>query len=157
MASGAQIETFCDGSARKADVDRLILLLYFRGRRRRGKLALKHREIRARQIAYRKVSEIPVAPASDIIAGDGLLRNGLAGPQRREADGMRRMLVDDGRHRTIVDDIDPAAQERKALCREVRHLRRFRQPRREPRLDRVTIGGCYIERLRRQQTPDMAG
>ena len=110
MASGSQNETFCGRSGRKTDIDRLILLLYFRGRRCRGKLALKHREIRARQIAYRNVSEIPVAPASDIIASDRLLRNGLAGPQRREADGMRRMLVDDGRHRAVVDDIDPAAE-----------------------------------------------
>src|SRR3984957_4662295 len=88
-----------------------ILLLYFASRCCRGKLALKHRQIGAGQITYGDIGEIPVAPASDIIAGDRLLRNGLAGPQCGEADGMCRMLVDDGSPRTIVDKIDPARQQ----------------------------------------------
>ena len=118
---------------------------------------LKYDEVRARQIAYCHVGEIAVTPASDVVAGNHLIGHGLAGPERREAHRVRGMLVHDRRHRTVTDHIDPAAEQHKALLSEVRHLGRFRQFRGEPRLDRVTVGGRDIERLRRQQAPNMTG
>ena len=98
-------------------------LFDFRSRRRYGKCPLECFEVPARQIGYRDVCEIRVAPASNIIPGDCLLGHGLASSQRREANGMRRMLVDDRCHRTVADNIDAATEQGEALRGEVRHPR----------------------------------
>ena len=86
-------------------------LFDFRSRRRYGKCLLECFEVPARQIGYRDVCEIRVAPASSIIPGDRLVGHLLAGSQRREAHGMRRMLVDDRRYRTVADHIDAATEQ----------------------------------------------
>ena len=69
----------------------------------------------------------------------------------RQTDLQHFELFIDGRHVKPSSgeyslDIDPATEQRKALRGEVRHLGRFRKPRGKPRLDRVTIGRCDIER-----------
>jgi pimeloyl-ACP methyl ester carboxylesterase len=69
----------------------------------------------------------------------------LARPQGHQTDRMRGASVDDRGDGIMTDDIDAAAQQGKTLCGEVGHLGRFRQARREPRLDRMTVGGSDIE------------
>jgi hypothetical protein len=97
-------------------------LFDFRRRRRCRKCALECCKICAGQVRNRDVGEIPIAPASDVISGDRLFRNGLAGRQGRQADCMRGVLVDDRGNGIMADDIHPTAQQREALLSEVGHL-----------------------------------
>ena len=69
---------------------------------------------------------------------------------------MRGMLVDDRGNRIVANHVHAATHEHEALRREIGHLRRFRQARCEPRLDRMAVGRCNVERLSSQLTPDMA-
>ena len=130
-------------------------LFDFRRRRSCRKHTLECCKVCGGQVRNRNIGEIRIAPASNIISCDGLVRDGLAGSQRRHADGMCGMLVDDRRHWIVVDDIHASPQQREALRGEVWHLGRFRQARREPGLHRMAVGRRNIERLRGQQTPDM--
>src|SRR5260370_34887631 len=68
---------------------------------------------------------------------------------------MRGMVVDDRCNRIAANDIHTATHEHEALRRKIRHLRRFRQARCEPRLDRMTVGRRNVEWLSGQLTPDM--
>src|SRR6266403_1303550 len=68
---------------------------------------------------------------------------------------MLGVLVDDRCNRIVANDIHTATHQHEALRRKIRHLRRFRQPRCEPRLDRMTVGRRNVERLSGQLTPDM--
>src|SRR5207248_7087236 len=69
-----------------------------------------------------------------------------------QVDDMLVVLENQSAHDAVVNVIEPTADQRKALGRQVKHGRRGIELAVEPRLDRVLVRSRYIREMARQQT-----
>src|SRR5215218_804673 len=122
----------------------------WRGTKRGGKLL----ELFHIEIGCCPVRNVVIIPSNDIVAINHTPRWGGAGGSlrnRSDTDQMLPPLIEQARHRYPLDHIDSASDQLKVLTAQIHNAGRLGDAAVKPRLDRMSVGGQNVARLRRHE------